>query len=51
MGADVYTVGRHNLDTNSLESLAKDLSDRFKVNIQYGIFVWLFLKMKSMKAL
>ena len=36
MGRDVHSVGRHNLDTSSLEALAKDLSNRFKANVVYG---------------
>lgn len=38
MGHDVNNIGRHNLNTSSLEALAKDLSIRFKSNIEYGIY-------------
>ena len=37
MGRDVHSVGRHNLDTSSLEALAKDLSNRFKANVVFGV--------------
>ncbi len=37
MGSDVHSVGRHNLDTSSLESLARDISNRFKANVKYGV--------------
>jgi hypothetical protein len=38
MGSNVRIIGRHNLDISSLESLAKDLSSRFKANVKYGIY-------------
>lgn len=38
MGHDVHTIGRHNLDTSSIEALAKDISLRLKVNVEYGVF-------------
>ncbi|MFP4023994.1 MAG: hypothetical protein ACLFVR_05660 [Thiohalospira sp.] len=36
MGHDIVGIGKHNLNTNSLEALALDLSKRFKVNVEYG---------------
>lgn len=38
MGHDVHNIGSHNLNTSSLEALAKDLSNRFKANIEYGVY-------------
>ncbi len=37
MGSDVHSIGRHNLDTSSLEALAKDISNRFRANVVYGV--------------
>ncbi|HSH51566.1 MAG TPA: hypothetical protein VK982_07570 [Bacteroidales bacterium] len=36
MGHDIVGIGKHNLNTNSNEELALDLSKRFKVNVEYG---------------
>jgi hypothetical protein len=36
MGSDINTIGRHLLNASSLESLAKEISDRFNLNIIYG---------------
>lgn len=36
MGHDVCHIGKHNLNTNSLEELASDLSNRFQVSVEYG---------------
>ena len=36
MGHDVSTIGNHNLDITNIETLAQDLSKRFKANIEYG---------------
>jgi len=38
MGHDVHTIGRHNLDTSSIDALAKDISLRLKVNVEFGVF-------------
>lgn len=34
MGHDVWNICRHNLDTSSHEALAKDIANRFKVNVR-----------------
>lgn len=36
MGWDINIVGRHRLRIDSIETLAKDLSERFDINIEYG---------------
>ena len=36
MGHDVCHIGKHNLNVNSIEELASDLSNRFQVNVDYG---------------
>ena len=36
MGHDIQAVSGHNLNTSSMESLAKDLSDRLDATIVYG---------------
>lgn len=38
MGHDVRNIFHHNLNTSSLEALAKDLSVRFKANILFGVY-------------
>lgn len=38
MGHDVHAICNHRLNTGSIESLAKDLSDRFDVTVDYGYF-------------
>lgn len=38
MGHDVHIIGNHNLDLSSMEALAKDISKRFKANVEYGYF-------------
>jgi hypothetical protein len=38
MGHDVHNVAKHQLDISSLEALAKDLSNRLEVNVEYGVF-------------
>lgn len=37
MGHDVHTIGKHSLNTSSIESLAKDISERLKANVEYVI--------------
>ena len=34
MGRDIMNIGRHNLDISSREALAKDIAQRFKVNVR-----------------
>lgn len=36
MGHDVVNIGKHSLDVSDAEVLAKDLSKRFKANVEYG---------------
>lgn len=36
MGWDIVSLGNHQLDTSNLETLAKQLSDAFNINIDYG---------------
>ena len=36
MGHDLHIMGRHSLNTSSIEELAKECSVRFKVNVEYG---------------
>lgn len=36
MGWDINSVGKHSFDTSSLEILARQLSDTFDINIDYG---------------
>lgn len=36
MGAELGHLSNHNLDLSSLVALAKDISNRFKVNVRYG---------------
>ena len=36
MGWDINIFGRHRLRIDDVETLAKDLSDRFDINIEYG---------------
>lgn len=36
MGAELNHLSKHNLDLTNLVALAKDISNRFKVNIRYG---------------
>ncbi len=38
MGIEVETISNHNLDTSNIKALAKDLSNRLNVNIEYGYF-------------
>lgn len=38
MGHDLRIIGQHNLDTSSQEALAKDLSMRLRVNIEFRYF-------------
>jgi len=38
MGHAVHNIGQHNLDISSFEALAKDLSQRFQANVEYGAF-------------
>ncbi len=38
MGWDIISVGQHKLDTSSIESLAKYLSNKLSINIIYGSF-------------
>lgn len=38
MGHDVRNIGNHSLDTSTIEALAKDLSTRFKINVEYGYY-------------
>lgn len=38
MGWDIQTIGKHNLDTSSVEAVAKQLSKAWGVNIRYGYF-------------
>lgn len=38
MGHDVHTIGKHNLDTSGIEALAKDISHRLNVNVEYGVY-------------
>lgn len=38
MGHDVSTIGIHKLDISSIESLANDLSKRFKAHVEYGYY-------------
>jgi hypothetical protein len=38
MGHDVSTTGNHKLDVSNIESLAKNLSKRFKAIIEYGYY-------------
>ncbi|MDD3877050.1 MAG: hypothetical protein PHT69_10540 [Bacteroidales bacterium] len=38
MGWDIETIGKHNLDTSSVEAVAKQLSKAWGVNIRYGYF-------------
>ena len=42
MGHDVHIIGNHNLDTSSMEALAKDISNRFKVNVEFGYYENMF---------
>ena len=36
MGYDINIIARHRLNTENLESLAKDLSEALDINIEYG---------------
>ena len=36
MGYDINIIARHRLNTENLESLAKDLSESLDINIEYG---------------
>lgn len=36
MGYDINIIGRHRINTESIEHAAKELSDRFDINIEYG---------------
>ncbi|MDO4230439.1 MAG: hypothetical protein Q4C98_11545 [Capnocytophaga sp.] len=36
MGVDICSIGNHKLDTSNIEVVAKQLSEIFKINIQYG---------------
>lgn len=36
MGWDIVSVGNHKLDTSNIEILAKQLSEAFNINIEYG---------------
>lgn len=38
MGWDIVSIGQHNLNTSSLENLARDLSERLNINIVFGGF-------------
>ena len=38
MGHDIHPIGNHQLKTTSPEALAKDLSIRFKANVEYGYY-------------
>ena len=38
MGHDVSTIGNHKLNISNIEALAKDLSKRFKSNVDYGYY-------------
>jgi len=36
MGYDINIIARHRLNTENVESLAKDLSEALDINIEYG---------------
>lgn len=36
MGYDIKIIARHRLNTENVESLAKDLSEALDINIEYG---------------
>lgn len=38
MGHDVSTIGNHKLNISNIEALAKDLSKRFRANVDYGYY-------------
>jgi hypothetical protein len=38
MGHDVHIIGRHQLDTSSIGSLARDLSSRFHTGVTFGYY-------------
>lgn len=38
MGINVVPIGKHDLDTSDIHSLAKDLSSRLDINIVYGYY-------------
>jgi hypothetical protein len=38
MGHDICPIGQHTLNTSNIELLAKELSDIFAVNVEYGYY-------------
>lgn len=38
MGHDIHIIGNHNLDISCMEALAKDISKRFKANVEFGYY-------------
>lgn len=51
MGWDIETIGKHTLDTSTVEAVAKQLAKAWDVNIRYGYHRYYILETETLKII